>query len=650
MCGLFGFYETVNGRTRAQMQADGRLMGAALAHRGPDGEGLWQDPDVPLLLGHRRLAVIDLSAEGRQPMESHSGRYITTFNGEIYNFQDIAAALEKTGTRFRGRSDTEVMLAAFDRYGINRALQMLNGMFAFALWDRQERLLHLVRDRLGKKPLYAGWTDGGTLAFASELKALRALPGFSPRVHRGALTLFMRYGYVPAPFSIYDNIFQLLPGCRLTLDPASAERGKDVSRRMEPYWSPARAAAEARGRICDEADDRETVAEFETLLTDCVRRRMVSDVPVGAFLSGGIDSSAVTALMQTVSARPVKSFSIGFRESGYDEAGFAARVAKHIGTDHHELYIGPREALDAVPELPHIYDEPFADISQIPTLLVSRFARKSVTVALSGDGGDEMLGGYVRHTALPGLWAGVRRIPAPLRLLAARAVRTAGAERWSRLVPHKPQFGEKLHKAAALMDAASPGDAYRRAMSLWQNPATLVDGGTEPVIPLADSTQYPPGLGFAESMMFGDALSYLPGDVLVKVDRASMAASLEARAPLLDFRVFEYAWSLPLRMKIRNGEGKWLLRQVLARHVPDSLFVRPKQGFAVPAAGWLRGPLKDWAEDLLDEKRLAREGFINPAPVRAAWAAHKEGKGSETGRLWAVLMFQSWLARWGRLC
>jgi len=644
MCGITGFFETKQKRDRPAIQAAGHAMNTALSKRGPDDEGSWQDPKLPLFLGHRRLSVIDLSADGHQPMESATGRFILTYNGEIYNFQALSAELKDLGAKFRGRSDTEVMLAACEHWGVNRALQKLNGMFAFALWDREMGQLHLVRDRMGKKPLYVGWA-GGSLVFGSELKALHAHPDFKAQVNRNALALYMRYACVPAPFSIYEGVWQLPAGCRMALDLRALGPGENLASRIEPYWHHPRVVEEAR-QHAKSLSDEEALAGFEDLLGRAVRERMVSDVPLGAFLSGGIDSSAIVALMQQNAPRPVKTFCIGFAEQGFDEAVYAKKIARHLGTDHHQLYVTPQDALSVIPRLPEIYDEPFADVSQIPTYLVSRFARRQVTVALSGDGGDELCGGYLRHYAAPDLWKRVGWLPPALRGGMARGIRAVGASRWSRLVPQHPQFGERIHKIAELLPLAGPEEIYRHLVSQWPEPQAVVIGGQEPQIPLLDPAWQPKGLGFAERMMYGDALSYLPNDVLTKVDRAGMAVSLEARAPLLDYNLFEYVWTLPPEMRVRNGQGKWLLRRVLSRYVPAELFERPKQGFTVPIGEWLRGSLKDWAEDLLGEKRLADEGWLNPAPVRVAWEEHLQGRGRHAHKLWTVLMFQSWHERW----
>lgn len=620
------------------------MMTAALALRGPDDEGLWQDPDLHLLLGHRRLSIIDLSTAGHQPMESASGRFIICYNGEIYNFRELTIELEALGVHFRGRSDTEVMLAAFEKWGVNQALQKLNGMFAFILWDRETGQIHFIRDRLGKKPLYIGWA-GKTLVFGSELKALRAHPDFKADVNRAALTLYMRYSCVPAPHCIYNHVWQLPAGCRMTLTLTTLQAGSDLAKAIESYWYHPRVVEEAR-RQQKHISDAQALDEFEKHLTEAVRLRMISDVPLGAFLSGGIDSSAVVAVMQKLSGRPVKTFSIGFDEAGFDEAVFAKKVAAHLGTDHHELYLKPQDALDVIPRLPEIYDEPFADVSQIPTYMVSAFARKHVTVALSGDGGDEMLGGYVRHSVVPDMWKRVGWMPLFARRAIGGGIRAVRAERWSKLVPQQPQFGERIYKVAELLPLNGPEAVYCHLVSQFDDPAAFVTGGSEPDIPLLDPAWQPKGLSFAERMMYGDALSYLPNDVLTKVDRATMACALESRAPLLDATLFAFAWTLPHKMKIRDGKGKWLLRALLQQYLPGHLFDRPKQGFTVPVGEWLRGPLKDWAEDLLDEKRLREDSFLNTQMVRQIWDDHQNGKGRHAHQLWTVLMFQSWLEKW----
>jgi asparagine synthase (glutamine-hydrolysing) len=647
MCGITGFYEFKSKRGKEALVEIGKDMADSLAHRGPDADGLWQDPVVPLVLTHRRLSIIDLSAQGAQPMMSASERYVITFNGEIYNFLSLRKELEDTAkVTFRGHSDTEVILAAIDHWGLNLTLQKMNGMFALVIWDRREKELHFVRDRLGKKPLYVGWS-GNALVFASELKALRAHPDFKPEIRRDVLALFMRYAYVPAPHCIYENVWSLPAGFRLTLDVDQAKVGSDLQSLMKPYWHHLRVLEEARGLSLDKSD-KDIADEFESLLSLCISERMVSDVPLGAFLSGGIDSSAVVALMQKQSDRPVKTYSIGFKEAGFNEAEHAAKIASHLGTDHHEMMLSADDARSLVPYMAGMYDEPFADISAIPTFLVSQFARKDVTVALSGDGGDEMLGGYNRHIVGPKLWKRMKLMPAPMRRTIANTITGVSTSTWDKLLaPISPQGGERIHKAASVMAMKSQDEVFERLMSHWHDPYTLVKHAPETHTLLSISEwQAGEDLSFAERMMYGDALSYLPNDILTKVDRASMAVALEARAPLLDRRIYEYVWRLPEKVKIRNGRGKWLLREVLSRHVPREMFERPKQGFTMPAGEWMRGSLKDWAEDLINETRLKDEGYMEPSLIRKVWDEHQAGQGQHTGKLWNVLMFQSWLDRW----
>lgn len=633
---------------RHKMQARIIEMANAMTHRGPDDSGVWQDPQHPLALGHRRLSIIDLTHEGAQPMESSSGRYVLCYNGEIYNFQALQRELVSRGQIFRGRSDTEVILEAIEHWGFNLALQKINGMFAFVLWDRKTGTIHAVRDRLGKKPLYIGWA-GRDLVFASELKSIRAHPDFKPAMHEGALALYIRYGYVPAPFSVYDNIWTLKPGHWISLKGPALQPGEDLSQIMRPYWDAPAVAAEAKAKGPPAESKADPVAAFERLLKKCTAERMVSDVPLGAFLSGGIDSSAVVAMMQAQSGQPVQTFTIGFEEAGFDEAVYAKKVADHLGTDHHELTLTNQEARDLIPDLPFTYDEPFADISALPTMLLSRYTRQHVTVALSGDGGDEMLGGYNRHVEGPKIARKTGWLPRLMKQPLAGLISSRSTDFWDRALPMIPQAGERVHKAADLLSLSDPAQMHKKLLTRWTDPLQLVKGANEePLIPFTEPAQMPEsGFSLAESMMLADAMHYLPNSVLVKVDRATMAYSLEARAPLLDRRIFEYVWRLPLAQKIRGGKGKWLLRQVLKNHLPEELFERPKQGFTIPVGAWLRGPLKDWAEDLLDEKALKSDDIFDPAPIRQAWQAHLEGQGNHADRLWTVLMFQAWKKRWG---
>lgn len=642
MCGFTGFYAISSSRSRQSLHVTGKNMCKTLVHRGPDSGDVWQDPDVPLVLAHRRLAIMDLSPEGHQPMISSSGRYVITYNGEIYNYLDMQKELQVAGYAFRGRSDTEVILSAIEHWGLNQSLQKMNGQFALALWDRKDRQLHFVRDRLGKKPLYIGWA-GNTLVFGSELKALRAHPDFKAKINKEAFAAFVRKACVPAPHCIYEDVLSLPAGHRLSLDVNALEKNTNLKSLMVPYWNHLSVLEDA----CHHKNARgeaEILDDFELLLKNCVSERLMSDVPLGAFLSGGIDSSTVVALMQAASPRAVKTYTIGFQEDGFNEAAYAAKVAAHLGTDHHEMILDGQAALEVIPFLPDMYDEPFADISAIPTYLVSKFARQDVSVALSGDGGDEMLGGYTRHMAGPRLWKRMKVMPRPVRVALARIIKAVPPERWDSFRSGSPQFGNAMHKAASVLSQNTQEDIYRCLTSQWERPPVL---STSEALSFADEAEWQPqGLSFAEKMMYWDALSYLPNDILTKVDRASLAVSLEVRAPLLDKRIYEYVWALPESLKIRDGQGKYLLRQVLKRHVPSELFERPKQGFSMPVGAWLRGPLRDWAESLLDEKKLERQGLLEAQTIRKTWEAHLSGQGHHSTALWTVLMFQAWHERW----
>ena len=620
-------------------------MTDTLVHRGPDDGGVWEDRCAGVALGNRRLAIVDLSPEGHQPMRSADERYVLAFNGEIYNFPALRAELEQRGHRFRGHSDTEVMLAAFTEWGLENALGRFNGMFAFALWDREERVLHLARDRFGEKPLYYGWM-GGALLFGSELKAMKTHPRFRGEVSRDALALYMRHNYVPAPYSIYEGVHKLPPGTRMTVDEAG-----DASEPI-PYWS-AREIAERGVAEPFEGSDADAVEALNALLRESVALRMVADVPLGAFLSGGIDSSTIVALMQAQSERPVKTFSIGFHEEDYSEAKHAKEVARHLGTDHTELYLTPEEAMAVIPRLPALYDEPFSDSSQIPTHLVSELARQHVTVSLSGDGGDELFGGYKRYALGRDLWKRIGWAPPAGRHAAGRAISAIPVEtlnkrlsRFSRLAGRYGRtgdVGDKLHKLAGVLSVDRPEEMYHGLVSHWKEPASVVPGANEPPTVLTDPALWADVGSFTERMMYLDSVSYLPDDILAKVDRASMGVSLEARVPMLDHRLYEFAWGLPLSMKVRGGEGKWVLRRVLDKYVPPELTERPKMGFGVPIGAWLRGPLREWAEDLLSEGRLREEGFFDPLPIREKWSEHLSGQRNWQAHLWDVLMFEAWL-------
>jgi asparagine synthase (glutamine-hydrolysing) len=646
VCGLTGFLDTEGIRNDGELRALLDPMTERIRHRGPDDEGAWTDAASGVALGFRRLSIIDLSEQGHQPMASHDDRFVLIFNGEIYNYRDLRSELEGLGDRFRGTSDTEVMLEAFCRWGFEQTLQRLNGMFAIVLWDRRERKLHLARDRMGEKPLYYGWM-GRVFLFGSELKALRAHPAFEPDVDREALALYLRYKYVPTPRSIYRGVAKLPPAAWLTIDP---QRPGD---RPSPkaYWS-VRAAAEAGLADPLKATELEATDQLESLLREAVGIRMHADVPLGAFLSGGVDSSTVVALMQSQSARPVKTFTIGLSEVGYDESAYARAVAERIGTDHTELVLTAREAMEVIPRLPAVYDEPFGDSSQVPTMLVSGLARGCVTVSLSGDGGDELFGGYNRHRLISSVWGRVGRLPRGARRAASGALSLVPAEMLNRSLSRFPRLsrgeagqrpGDKLQKLAAALAVDGPEEMYLRLVSHWTDPGSIVLGTDEPITTVTDPGSWIRGLTDAERAMYLDAVTYLPDDILAKVDRASMAVGLEARVPFLDHRVVELAWRIPLGMKLRDGEGKWLLREVLRRYLPQGSFERPKAGFGVPIGEWLRGPLRGWAEALLQERRLRDEGFLDPAPVRRAWNEHLAGRHNHQYPLWDVLMFESWL-------
>jgi asparagine synthase (glutamine-hydrolysing) len=645
MCGIVGFLGT-SGMGKEGLVGLADSMATCLAHRGPDDRGIWVDERAGLGLGHRRLSILDLSPAGHQPMVSHSGRYVITFNGETYNYLDLRQELEASGAvrGWRGSSDTEVILAAIERWGVGATLQRMIGMFALAVWDRSESTLHIARDRLGEKPLYYGWLAGNFL-FGSELKALRQHPRWQGEIDRGALSLFLRYGYVPAPYSIYQGIHKLVPGTCLAVR-------LDGTQREFAYWS-AREVAEEGAAQPYTGTDAEAAEELERLLSRAVGRQMVADVPLGAFLSGGVDSSTIVSLMQAQSSRPVKTFTIGFREESHNEAEHAKAVAHHLGTDHTELYVSPAEARETVPRLPQLYDEPFSDASQIPTFLVAQLARRKVTVSLSGDGGDELFGGYNRYFIGRSVWNRLGWLPPAFRRVAAAAITSASPGQWQRwlgpftmLSPDHLRYtnpGEKLHKLASVLAATGPDDIYRGLTSQWNDPAAVVLFGSEPATMVTDRGTWAKLPDFTQRMMFLDLVSYLPDDILVKVDRAAMGVSLETRVPLLDPDVVRFAWRLPLAMKLRNGQGKWLLRQVLYKFVPRELIERPKSGFDVPIGEWLRGPLREWAESLLDESRLGRERFFDPAPIRQKWDQHLSGRRDWQRPLWNILMFQAWL-------
>jgi asparagine synthase (glutamine-hydrolysing) len=696
MCGFSGFL-TSDTSVLSSAKAEVLRMAMAIQHRGPDDAGAWTDASTGIALGFRRLSILDLSSAGHQPMHSVSSRFVMTFNGEIYNHEDLrdllsASQLGKPAHPWRGHSDSETLLACFEAWGLEETLQKTVGMFAIALWDTQTRTLHLARDRFGEKPLYYGWpttgnTDAPAFVFGSELKALRAYPGFANPVSREALALYMRFAYVPAPYSIYQNIFKLEPGCMLSINTnintalMQASHLTDVPQVPSFTTAPLRPPAEQGGlRIHrwwslasvveagtqNQISSEEALETMEHRLKDAVRLQSLADVPLGAFLSGGVDSSCIVALMQAQASSPVKTFTVGFEEAGFDESPHARAVAEYLGTEHNALYVSAKQAQAVIADLPAMYDEPFADSSQIPTHLVCKAARQQVTVALSGDAGDELFGGYNRYFWGPRIWSRMAWLPYPARQALGsviRAIPTAGWDALSRpvnaLLPAAKNFaraGDRAHKLAARLGSVhNMDDLYNSLVSEWQDPAQVVkgirgDSGSEtggllrePASMLSDPW---PAAGAEQHqlrMMYRDSMTYLPDDILCKVDRAAMATSLETRVPFLDHRVAELAWRLPLNMKIRNGQGKWALRQVLYKYVPKELIDRPKAGFAIPVGQWLRGPLKDWSEALLDEKRLELEGFFHPKPIRDKWLQHLTGRYDHTPSLWAVLMFQSWL-------
>jgi asparagine synthase (glutamine-hydrolysing) len=645
MCGLAGGWS----RTRFDVLREALpAIGEALHHRGPDDTGEWLDAEAGVALCHRRLAIVDLSPAGHQPMRSHSGRWVIVFNGEIYNHLELRAELGAEGCApiWRGHSDTETLLAAFDAWGVSETLGRCVGMFALALWDREQRRLWLARDRFGEKPLYYGWHNG-IFCFGSELKALRRLIPAGLRVDHSSLALYLRYGAVPAPYSIYEGISKLLPGHWLALDMVNLERGATPT--PQPYWLAAEVASHGLAEPF-RGSEPEATDRLEALLSRSIAGQMTADVPVGAFLSGGIDSSAVAALMQAQSAQPIQTFSIGFHEESYNEAQHASAVARHLGTCHTELYVTPKETLDLIPRLTHIYDEPFSDASQVPTLLLSQLARSKVTVSLSGDGGDELFCGYRRYFLAARAWQNLSVLPSTLRHVIGRAITGIPIERWDQLyrtvepvLPRRfqnPFPGEWLHRGGSTIMVDSGQDLYRRLISLWE-PDVLINKVYEP-----SSFGPPRNLKFdnlVDYMMVEDACHYMSDDILVKVDRAAMAFGLETRVPMLDHRLYEFAWSLPQNFKMKGQVSKHILRQVLYRYVPQSLLERPKMGFGVPIGSWLRGPLRDWATELLDPDRLKLEGYFDPGPIRQKWQEHLAGKANWQYPLWNVLMFQSWL-------
>jgi len=646
MCGITGFLGSAIPRSQAFATVERMVL--TLKHRGPDAAGIWVDETVGVALGHRRLAIVELSSEGAQPMVSHNGRYVLIFNGEIYNHRQLRTEiLNSAGIPFRGHSDTEVLLAAIQLWGLKTALERSVGMFALALWDKAECRMSLARDRLGEKPLYYGM-HAGKFLFGSELKALRVHPDWNVGIDRDALAQLLRYNYIPAPRTIYQGIYKLPPGCFIEL---TQNNGAWSCSEPTKWWSFQQTFLLGKQNLF-QGNDEDAVDELDSLLRKTLSDQSIADVPLGAFLSGGIDSTAVVSILQSLSETSVRTFTIGYDDTKYDESQRARKIAAHLGTEHNEWIITSSDALEVIPQLPIYYDEPFADASQIPTALISRFAKEQVTVALSGDGGDEMFGGYNRHIWGPDLWSSMSRYPGQLRTILAGGVKCLSPAAWDRLfVLAKPLLpnryvaslpGEKIHKMAAIMDSCNERELYSRLVRAWPDPVPVIGGVSGNT---ADSYgelwQY--GEDFAHQMMALDTLTYLPDDILVKMDRAAMAASLESRIPYLDHRIVEFAASLPLHYKIRCGQGKWILRTLLERYVPRQLMNAPKSGFAIPIHEWLRGPLRDWAESLLDERRLSEEGYFDPDAIRRVWQQHLSGRRNTQYLLWSVLMFQAWL-------
>lgn len=642
MCGIAGFIQQKDFHSEFARNI-AKVMSEAIIHRGPDDSGVWSD-DENIVLAHRRLSIQDLSSAGHQPMLSSSGRYCIAYNGEIYNHLLLRKELESSEKKigWKGHSDTETILECIENWGMEKTIKKINGMFAFSLWDRKSRKLTLARDRAGEKPLYYA-LHGDHIFFASELKALCKHPLFKKEVDRNSMTGYLRHNYIPAPYSIYQGVFKLLPGTFLEID-ISREKCLSLPEPV-PYWSLEDVASQGQSHFF-KGSEQEAVNELENLLKDAISLQMISDVPLGAFLSGGVDSSTVVALMQSISTRPVKTFTIGFYEKGYNEAEYAKEVAKHLGTEHTELYVTAEQAMDVILRLPKLYDEPFSDSSQIPTFLVSEMTRQHVTVSLSGDAGDELFGGYTRYFLMKRILKNMKRMPWIMKKNIRCILQNTPSSFWGFLLgmvfPKFSEPTEKIKKLSDLLASDDPRFQYKQLVSHWRNPEEIVLGGKETRTRMEEANT---GFDqFEHAMMLYDFLNYLPDDILVKVDRAAMGVSLETRIPFLDPRVIDFAWKLPLSMKIKNNQGKWILRQILYKYVPQHLIERPKMGFGVPIDSWLRKPLRDWAEDLLDEKRLKREGYFNPKPIRQKWEEHLSGKRNWYYHLWDILMFQTWLA------
>jgi asparagine synthase (glutamine-hydrolysing) len=638
MCGFAGFIG-FNKYSKDNVESMATDMGDVISHRGPDDSGIWMDSKAEVVLTHRRLSILDLSSAGHQPMISLSGRYVISYNGEIYNHTDLRIKLQGR-VDWRGGSDTETLLALIEIDGFESALEQIVGMFAFALWDKKEKSFYLVRDRLGEKPLYYGWQKGIFL-FGSEMKSLKAHPAFEGVIDRDSIALQLRHNCIPAPYSIYKGIKKLLPGTFLKFSTAQKGHSEINFPKPKKYWSFTETANKGISSRF-EGDEPSAIFELDRLLSRSVREQMAADVPLGAFLSGGVDSSTVVALMQKQSSTPIKTFSIGFNEHGFNEAVYAKEVAKYLGTEHTELYIDSKQAISVIEHLPKLYDEPFSDSSQIPTFLVSSMTRKSVKVSLSGDGGDELFGGYNRYFKTHQWWTMISKAPISVRKAFAKGLLKISPAFWD-LAGNIVQgvSSDKIAKIAGVMSVTDSVSLYRHFTSHWEDPGSVVVNSQEPITEVSH-----PSIrlnSIVEQMMALDTLTYLPDDILTKVDRAAMGVSLETRIPMLDHRIVEFAWQLPLSMKIRRGQSKWILRELLYQYVPRNLIERPKMGFGVPIDSWLRGPLKDWAESLLDESRLRHEGYFHPNIIRGKWEEHLSGSRNWHNHLWDVLMFQAWL-------